>query len=191
MMLHAGWMGNLVLRPPRITLIDRIWAVLCHAYEIPSIQTGSLSHYANVLDLGLKSRAQAHQSPSSLLVSGLCVCACVRAYKTNKWITWIGFSRWAHCSVVSGGLCWVYDYEFKSRRWQHKQACGTTKVCCFCVLLFRTTAVKLSSYRSSFSVTKGKFSYFQWLPVWLWTHTNTHNKWMMWSLVFPCHRLKP
>lgn len=173
-------------------MMEGIWAVLCQAYEILSVHAGSsrtFSHYANVLNLGLK--------PTNPLCVSVCVCA-----KTNKWITWIGFSRWARCSGVSGGLCLAYDYKFKSRRRQHKQACENTKVCFFmCVWLSDTQlwrsvslSLKFFFFPTGFEFDSRAYTHTpQITPCKLsgWCGAGVMEHCVPRCRVFPRHRLKP
>lgn len=176
--------GNLVLRLPGITMMEGIWNGLCQAYEILSIHTGSSRHSLTTLMFSIWVwRAELKSTNPLFIVCVRVCCARLCVCKTNKRITWIGFSRWAHCSGVSGGLRLVYDYEVKSRRWRHKQACRNTKVGFFVfVRLFRNTAVKLSSWSGQCAgcapVSQSKlFPLASSLTLWIRadTHTHTHH----------------
>lgn len=154
-MLQAGWIGNLVLRLPRITMMEGIWAAVCQAYEILSIHPGCCQAFPTTVMFSICVWRAELKPTNPLFIVCLCVyahvCVCV---ETNKWITWIGFSRCACCSGVNGGLCLVYDYEFKSRRWQNKRACENTKVGCFVcdcleMQLFNGAAVVVSMLEAS------------------------------------------
>ncbi len=90
MMPQAGSIGNLVLRRPRITMMEGIWAALCQAYEILSIHTGSCQAFLTTLMFSIWVWRAELKPANPLCIVCVCVHAhvCVCAQQTNGYNEW-------------------------------------------------------------------------------------------------------
>ncbi len=84
-MLQAGWIGNLVLRLPRITMMEGIWAVVCQAYEILSIHPGRCQAFLTTVMFSIWVWRAELKPTNPLFIVCMCVYAhvCVCGKQTN------------------------------------------------------------------------------------------------------------